>query len=98
MHRLHCLPNRGKGKLSSVTLLLLLSFCSPAETVVTFDDGLPSSASDVSPQFYQGLFWSNLAVLYVPNLQLDPTNGFYYGIVSAPYVAYNQHGNPSQIY
>ena len=47
---------------------------------------------------YQGLDWGNFFVENVPLLPSEyATNGYYYGMVSAPNVAFNGGGSPAEI-
>jgi len=92
-----------KAKLRALPLvcLIVLTVCATStrsQTVVNFDDLSASPGGTFIPTSYQGLSWSNFAVLN-EFLQLNNsgTNGYYYGMVSPSNVAFNAGGSPAEI-
>jgi hypothetical protein len=94
------------ARLASVLLMLLTVLCALArsQTVVTFDDIPLNNGTGVFLQNnYQGLVWSNFAVVngfLAPHNDGNVTNGFYYGVVSPSNVAivdFNIANNDSEI-
>jgi hypothetical protein len=65
-----------------------------SQTVVTFDDIVVRPLLEYTnvPSFYHGLSWSNFGVL-TPTY----TDGYCYGMVSAPNVAFNGSGDPAEV-
>ncbi len=84
----------------AVCLSLLVFSAVPArsQTVITFDDiVVPIHSGDTNiPDGYHGLDWTNFHVLSPPNFG-DTSDGYYYGMVSPPNVAFNGAGNPAEI-
>jgi hypothetical protein len=72
-----------------------------AQELLTFDDlatvspapGVPSQG--VIPDGYGGLDWLNFGV--VDGLEVDPTYGYYTGVVSSANVAVNEFSSPASI-
>jgi len=66
--------------------------------LLTFDD-IPASGglgpNPIVPNGYGGLNWNNFAV--IDGLEVDPSYGYYRGVVSSPNVAFNLFGNPASI-
>jgi hypothetical protein len=90
--------------LSVVAMLLFPAIPTRSETMVTFDDISALSGSNLpKPDVfvrsgYEGLGWVGVGVLNAPvEASYYETNGYYYGMASAPNVAYNGFSPPSEI-
>ena len=87
--------------LSFLTLLAFSTASTRSQTVITFDDiPLNNGTGEFLANNYQGLVWSNFAVVNgILNHNNFPfvTNGFFYGVVSSSNVALNAGGDPSEI-
>ena len=72
-----------------------------SQILVTFDDLSVTStglAFASIPNGYQGLTWSNMSVLNAIRVtDASGTNGYLYGMISPPNVAYNGFGTPAEI-
>jgi hypothetical protein len=81
-----------------LSILFFSAVSTHSQTVVTFDDLHETGSGSYLVNTYQGLSWSNFAVL---NAVLSPSvyglNGYYYGMVSSSNVAVNGIGNPAEI-
>ena len=96
--------------LLSLISFIFFSFSPPmssAQTLINFDDISTSYISSgkvieatLAPvtNGYQGLCWNNFGVVNVPlQTSLYATNGYTYGMVSPPNVAFNSGGTPAEI-
>ena len=86
--------------LSVLTLLVFSTVSTRSQTVVTFDDFVnthPGNATFITNS-YQGLTWSNFAVLNaVLDKPINGLSGYYYGTVTPSNVALNAFGAPAEI-
>jgi Immunoglobulin I-set domain/Immunoglobulin domain len=84
---------------SGVAKLTMILPSSPyVETLLTFDDLAPPGYYYANITGYGGLNWNNFGVVngaYYTGFNL---NGFYAGIVSGNFVAYNGNGSPAYFY
>jgi hypothetical protein len=72
-----------------------------AATLLTFDDLPAGGPSDfdppVVPDGYGGLNWDNFAVVNGLEFGATTGEGYYYGVVSSPNVAFNDYGDPASL-
>jgi len=72
-----------------------------AATLLTFDGLSAGGPLDIYPPVvpngYGGLNWANFAVENGLEFGATPGDGYYYGVVSSPNVAFNDYGNPASI-
>ncbi len=64
------------------------------EIVLTFENLVTKEAGQI-PDQYGGLTWSDSFWVFKPSL--DSPSGYKNGMISPPYVAYNNHGNPVEV-
>jgi len=89
------------------TFFAFLPSSTSGQTLINFDDISTSYISSgkvieatLAPvtNGYQGLCWNNFGVVNVPlQTSLYATNGYTYGMVSPPNVAFNSGGTPAEI-
>ena len=68
-----------------------------SQTIVPFDDIHAPATGIIIPSGYQGLSWSNFAVLNAVLFTGGGTNGYFNGMVTVSNVAYNPFGTPAEI-
>jgi hypothetical protein len=88
-----------KHFLAAFAFLILLSTSTRSQTVVTFDDLVDNGGGTLITNAYQGLTWSNFAVVNAILLSnsVGYSVGYGYGMVTASNVAFNFGGAPAEI-